>query len=108
MNFMHSLADILIAQSVARRWLTLRLVQPYMQSKLMDGKECVIFDAKHHGRSEMREDENEELEVSSVNTNDLVRMWKARGGRRITASNKIPIAVPHSHPRRERARLPDL
>lgn len=124
MNFMHTLADILIVQSVARRWLTMKLVVPYMQAEQLGGTECVVMDEYSRERFE-REQMNRframsTTENDNVGIDELLKAWKDRdtkhrlglGGRgTVGPSGGARSASPHVrrsasplslHPRRNR------
>lgn len=79
-KYLHVLADILLVQSVARRWIAQRLVLPYLTSHNIQNSDCIVVDRYNHRRREEEERTKEVLNrsVEEMDATDVLGLWKRR------------------------------
>ena len=82
-TFFITLADVLVVQSVARRWIAKRLVIPYMKEQQMNNSDCVIVDDYDYRRNKEEQHTMQVLSrsVDQMEETDVLSLWKKRDRR---------------------------
>jgi hypothetical protein len=111
MNYIHSLADILLVQSIIRRFIANRRMAPLLQSSRLKGIQCQLVN-KYSPKREVREMQVAQKEIddgtksSNNNMSDVLKAWKDRETKNNNVMRKDQEGheVPQSptHPRRLR------
>lgn len=96
MNFMHSMADILIVQSIIRRWLAKRKVLDMLQSELSNETYRKFYSIHH--RKVIDDCISVHSEQSSLPAKEILKRWRKAKGKSVP-KERSPSKM---HPRRAR------
>ena len=79
-RYLNTLADILIVQSMARRWIANNLVVPYLKSESIGNADCVVVDDYIHRRAQHKRHNEEPANRSleEMDYSDVLGMCKKK------------------------------
>ena len=101
MNFIHKLADILIIQSIARRWIAMKLLRPHQNSKRLGATNYVLMESfRDEPYNRLLLDENKTFQEMKIKVKDSKKYVSRQKIFHDEGYLSPTISVPRSHPRR--------